>query len=626
MELLRSIKSPEDLRRLPAEKLPQVCAELRSLVVETVSKIGGHLGASLGATELTVALHYVFDTPKDRLVWDTGHQTYGHKALTGRQDKLLTLRQFGGLSGFLRRDESPYDAFGAGHASTAISAALGMAAARDHKREDRRVVAVVSDGCMTGGMSFEALQNAAQVGTDLLVVLNDNQMFISSRVGALGGALLRILTLNRVRDAQKKIERLMNRTRFLGSGALRAVRRAKVLLFPGMLFEELGFSYFGPVDGHDIAQLTRALEAVKSLKGPVFLHVVTKKGKGYGPAEESPIVYHGLGRFDAATGRIHAAPTPPAPAYTKVFSKTLLRLAEEDPRVVAITAAMPEGTGLDAFRDRFPKRYYDVGLGEQHAVTFAAGLACEGLKPVVAIYSTFLQRGFDQIAHDVCLQGLPVVFCLDRAGLVGEDGPTHHGAFDLSYLRMLPNMTVLAPADENELQHALKTALALDCPVAIRYPRGIGLGIPMDEQPAPLPIGKGVEVRRGRDVTLAAIGGRVHPALEAARLLEERGISAGVLNMRFVKPLDAELLREAARRCPRLVTIEDNTIVGGFGSAVLEALGPEPARVLRLGLPDAFVEHGAPAKLYERTGLTPKGIADRVAAWLPSPSPTKNEA
>ena len=616
--LPESINDPSELRRLSEDALPAVCRSIRKDILEAVSRVGGHLGASLGAAELTVALHYVFDTPSDKLVWDTGHQTYGHKLLTGRRAGLSTLRQFGGLSGFLRREESPYDAFGAGHASTAISAALGMAAARDHKREDHRVVAVVSDGCMTGGMSFEAMQNAAEVGTDFLVVLNDNQMFISRRVGALGTALAKLLTRTGLRDMQKRLKKRSTRSG-LGGALLRAARRFKVLLFPGMIFEELGFSYFGPVDGHDVRQLVMALRALKDLKGPVFLHVVTKKGKGYGPAEEDPIAYHGLGKFDVATGRLHAPAASAPPSYTKIFSRTLLRLAEEDPRIVAITAAMPEGTGLDAFRDRFPRRYYDVGLGEQHAVTFAAGLACGGFKPFVTIYSTFLQRGFDQILHDVCLQRLPVVFCLDRAGLVGEDGPTHHGVFDLSYLRLMPHMTILAPADENELQHALKTALSLDGPAAVRYPRGSALGLPLDAAPAALPLGKGVELRRGRDVTIAALGARVHPCLEAARLLEARGISAGVLNMRFAKPLDEDLLKEAASRTPRLVSVEDNTVVGGFGSAVCEALSGGPARVLRLGVPDRFIDHGSLPLLHASVGLTPAKIAERVESWLARP-------
>ncbi|MBI4371369.1 MAG: 1-deoxy-D-xylulose-5-phosphate synthase, partial [Elusimicrobia bacterium] len=585
MELLKSIDSPADLKALPPEKLPQVAAEMRGYILETVSKLGGHLGSSLGATEITLALHYVFDTPKDRLVWDTGHQTYGHKVLTGRRDQLKTIRQFGGISGFLKRAESDYDAFGAGHASTAISASLGMAVARDLKGEKNKVVAIVSDGCMTGGESYEGLQNAGQVQTDLIVVLNDNQMFISNRVGALGAFLSKLLALGAVRNAEHSVKKFLARFQFWGASILRVAKRAKVLLFPGMLFEEMGFSYFGPVDGHDVEQLVAVFQRVKQLKGPILVHCVTKKGKGYAPAEADQYTWHGPGKFDVASGTILKAPAAkaPPPAYTSVFSKALLREAEQDPRIVGITGAMPEGTGLDAFRDRFPRRYFDVGLAEEHAVTFAAGLACEGYKPVVAIYSTFLQRAFDQIEHDVCLQKLPVVFCLDRAGLVGEDGPTHHGVFDYSYLRMIPGMTVMAPADENELQHMLRTALRHDGPIALRYPRGASVGIALDPEPKELAIGRGVRLKDGTDVTLLAVGNRVHPALEAAQKLEDLGYSCGVVNMRFVKPLDVELLKECAAKTPRLVTIEDNVIAGGFGSAVLETLTPGRAEVLRLG-------------------------------------------
>ena len=620
MELLPKIDSPADLRKLPVEKLPQVCAEMREHVIDTISKIGGHFGSSLGATEITCALHYVFDTPNDKLVWDTGHQTYGHKILTGRRDALARIRQHGGISGFIKRTESPYDTFGAGHASTAISAALGMAVARDLKGEKNKVVAIVSDGCLTGGESYEGLQNAGQVQTDMIVILNDNQMFISNRVGALGTYLTKLLTLGAVRDAGQSIKNFLARFKFWGASVLRLAKRARVLLFPGMLFEEMGFAYFGPIDGHDVSQLVKVLKHVKQLKGPILLHCVTKKGKGYAPAEADAYTWHGPGKFDPATAKFIKNPTPkpPPPSYTSAFSKALLREAEQDPRIVGITAAMPEGTGLDAFRDRFPRRYFDVGLAEEHAVTFAGGLASEGYRPVVAIYSTFLQRAYDQIEHDLCLQNLPVTLCLDRAGLVGEDGPTHHGVFDLSYLRMIPGMTVMAPADENELQHMLRTALSLNAPASIRYPRGNSVGVPVDEEPKALPVGKGVRWKDGADVTLVAIGNRVHPAVEAAHMLDDMGISAGVLNMRFVKPLDVALLKEAASRTPNLVTIEDNVLQGGFGSAVLEALQENKieADVLRLGLPDGFVPHGAPHLLYDSVGLSAPKIAERAAAWL----------
>lgn len=618
--LLAGIDSPADLRKIPVEQLPQLLTEIRAYLIDTISKIGGHFGSSLGAAEITTALHYVYNTPADKLVFDTGHQTYVHKILTGRKEEFKRIRQFGGISGFLKRNESPYDAFGAGHASTAISAALGMAVARDLKGEKSKVVAIVSDGCMTGGESYEGLQNAGQVQSDLLVILNDNQMFISNRVGALGSFLTKLLTVGAIKKAEHEVKEFLMRFKFWGGSILRVAKRAKVLLFPGMLFEEMGFAYLGPVDGHDIKQLVEVLKHVRDLKGPVLLHCVTKKGKGFAPAEADAYTWHGPGKFDPATAKFLKNPTPkaPPPAYTSVFSKAILKEAEQDPRIVGITAAMPEGTGMDAFRDRFPRRYFDVGLAEEHAVTFAGGLAAEGYRPVVAIYSTFLQRAYDQIEHDICLQNLPVTFCLDRAGLVGEDGPTHHGVFDYSYLRMIPGMTVMAPADENELQHMLRTSLALNAPASIRYPRGASVGVTMDSEPQALPVGKGVRWKDGTDVTLVAIGSRVHPAVEAAHLLDDLGISAGVLNMRFVKPLDKELLLEAAAKTKRLVTIEDNVIQGGFGSACLEALAAagSDAKVLTLGIPDSFVEHGAPHLLYDKVGLSAPKIAERVSQWL----------
>ncbi|HVA66386.1 MAG TPA: 1-deoxy-D-xylulose-5-phosphate synthase [Elusimicrobiota bacterium] len=620
MELLDKINSPEDLRKLGPDKLPQVVAEVREYLINTVAKIGGHFGSSLGCADITVALHYVFNTPKDKLVWDTGHQTYGHKVLTGRREKLANIRQFGGISGFLKRTESPYDTFGAGHASTAISAALGMAVARDLKGEKNKVVAIVSDGCMTGGESYEGLQNAGMLQSDMLVVLNDNQMFISHRVGALGVFLTKLLTFGAVRGAQESVAKFLARFKFWGASIMRFAKRARVLLFPGMLFEEMGFSYFGPVDGHNVTRLVEVLGHIKEIKGPVLLHCVTKKGKGYAPAEADAIKWHGPGKFDPATGEFakNTAAKALPPSYTAVFAKSIIKESERDPRVVGITAAMPEGTGMDAMREHFPRRFFDVGLAEPHAVTFAGGLACEGYRPVVAIYSTFLQRAYDQIEHDICLQKLPVVFALDRAGLVGEDGPTHHGVFDYSYLRMLPNMTVMAPADENELQHMLRTALALEGPASLRYPRGASVGVAMDPASQVLPVGKGVRLKDGKDVTLVAIGSRVHPALEAAKELEDIGISAGVLNMRFVKPLDLELLRDACAKTPRLVTIEDNMLEGGFGSAVLEALDTLGlrAQVLRLGLPDKFIDHGAPAIIYDLAGLSAPKIYQRTAEWM----------
>ncbi len=620
MGILFGIRGSEDIKKLGVQALPPLAAEVRKLIIETVSRNGGHLASSLGATDLILSLHYVFDTPKDRIVFDTGHQAYAHKVLTGRADKFHTIRTKGGLSGFLKRYESEYDSFGAGHASTALSAAAGMAAARDQAGESYRVVAVVADGAMTGGMAWEAMQNVGQLGTDLLVVLNDNQMFISQRVGRLGKILTRLLTLGTVQSAERKAELFLNRFQFWGKKILRVAKRARVLFFPGMIFEEMGFTYFGPVDGHNIEELVEVLGHVKKLKGPVLLHVVTKKGRGYEPAEDAPTDFHGAPKFDIETGEAvkkGAAGAASAPTFTSVFGKTLVKLARKDPRICAITAAMPEGTGLDLFRDTFPKRYYDVGIAEEHAVTFAAGLAADGMKPVAAIYSSFMQRSFDQVQHDISLQKLPVVIAMDRAGLVGEDGPTHHGVFDMSIFRTLPDVVVMAPADENELQHMLATSLACGKPVLLRYPRGKGFGVPMDDEPAPLPVGKGRVLSRGRDLNFLAVGNRVHPAVKAAELLKARGIDAGVTDMRFVKPLDAALVTELAAAGP-LVTVEDNALAGGFGSAVLEHLNSAgvQARVLRLGIPDAYVEQGKPDELYADLGLSPEGLADSADAWL----------
>src|SRR5471032_3288664 len=579
---------------------------MRAFILDTVAKLGGHLASSLGSADITVALHYVFDTPKDKLVWDTGHQTYGHKILTGRRDKMHTIKQYGGISGFLKRPESEYDAFGAGHASTAISAALGMAVARDLKGDKTKVVAIVSDGCMTGGESYEGLQNAGQVQTDLIVVLNDNQMFISNRVGALGAFLSKLLTLGAVRGAEHSVKKFLARFEFWGASILRLAKRAKVLLFPGMLFEEMGFSYFGPVDGHDVVQLARVFQHVKQLKGPILVHCVTKKGKGYAPAEEDQYTWHGPGKFDVATGKFLKTPvtkTPP-PTYTATFGKAVVREAKNDPRIVGITAAMPEGTGMDMFRDEFPKRYFDVGLAEEHAVPFAA------------IYSTFLQRGYDQIEHDVCLQKLPVVFCLDRAGLVGEDGPTHHGVFDFAYSRMIPNFVVMAPADENELQHMLKTALSHNLPSVIRYPRGPGEGVPLDSEFRTLPIGRGVVLKPGSEVYLLGIGAMVHPCLKAAQIIEKEGIPCGVVNMRFVKPIDVALLNQLLKQTRNFVTVEDHVLPGGFGSAVMEAMEGTDARIHRIGIPDKFIEHGPQNVLRDMVGLSAEKIAKSTLEFI----------
>ncbi len=616
MKVLPSIHSPKDLRLIKKEHLPTLCEELRQTIIETASKNGGHLGSSLGAVEIITALHYVFNTPEDKIVYDTGHQAYAHKLLTGRQAEFATIRTKNGLSGFPKRHESEYDTFGVGHASTAISAALGMAVARDQKKENSKVIAVVGDGCMTGGMAYEAMQNAGLLRSDLLVILNDNQMFISQRVGALGKALTKLLAAKYVQLAEEKAANFLKRFDELGNNAAKLAKRARAILFPGTLFEEMGFRYFGPVNGNDINEMIEVLQSVKDVKGPVMLHVVTKKGKGYKPAEEKPTKFHGVGLFDVETG--DSLGKSNAVTFTKAFSDALLKLAEKDNRITAITAAMPEGTGLDAFRDKFPSRYFDVGIAEEHAATFAAGMAANGSKPIVALYSTFAQRCYDQILHDVALQNLPVVFALDRAGIVGEDGPTHHGVFDISFLRSIPNLIIAAPADENEVQHLLKTAFDANAPFVLRYPRGAGFGVTVDETPSDVEIGKGVWLKKGKDATILAIGNRVHPALQAAEKLAEKGIDCGVINMRFVKPLDVKIIGEALKHSPRLVTVEDNVLAGGFGSAVAEYLSDKHAdyNLLRLGIGDEFVEHAKAAQLYDCTGISAEQIEKHISKWL----------
>jgi 1-deoxy-D-xylulose-5-phosphate synthase len=606
------IQQPSDIRNLKPELLPDVAKEIRQKIIDVTSQTGGHLGASLGCTDLAVALHYVFNSPTDKLIWDTGHQAYAHKLLTGRWDRFHTLRQYGGISGFLNRFESEHDAFGAGHASTAISAALGFAAARDIQKQNYKVVAVVNDGSITGGMAFEAMQNAGNLGSDLLVVLNDNQMFISHRVGAVGAFLAKFTTGGFYKRTEERVRRFLTRITFWGSHLTRVAKRIKVLLFPGMLFEEMGFTYLGPVDGHDLPRLIEVLNGVKTLKGPVLLHVVTKKGRGYEKAEKDPIKYHGVTKWNPETGEMMKGPDAP-PSYTKIFGQTLVKLAKEDEKIVGITAAMPDGTGLDMFRDKFKERYFDVGLGEQHAVTFAAGLACAGIKPVVAVYSTFLQRAFDQIEHDVALQKLPVVFCLDRGGLVGDDGATHHGVFDLSYLRMIPNLAVMAPKDENELQHMLKTALNHEQgPVAIRYPRGAGYGVPLETSFKLLPWGRGEVLKEGGDIAVLGIGSMVMPAFDAAQKLEKEGVHVRVINARFVKPLDKAWLLEALQGVKTILTVEENAVAGGFGSSIHELLEGEPFAIRNLGIPDKFIEQGTQPKLRSLVGLTEENIADTL--------------
>lgn len=616
MKVLPSIQNPRDLRLIKKELLPTLCEELRQVIIDTASHNGGHLGSSLGAVEIITALHYVFNTPEDKIVFDTGHQAYAHKLLTGRQKEFATIRTQNGLSGFPKRTESEYDTFGAGHASTAISAALGLAIARDQRKEKNKVIAVVGDGCLTGGMAYEAMQNAGLLRTDMLVILNDNQMFISKRVGALGKALTKLLTTKYMQLAEEKATNFLKRFDELGNNAAKLAKRARSILFPGTLFEEMGFRYFGPVNGNDINEMIEVLENLKDVKGPVMLHVVTKKGKGYKPAEEKPTKFHGIGIFDVETG--DSLGKSSALTFTKAFSDALLKLAEKDTSIAAITAAMPEGTGLDAFRDKFPSRYFDVGIAEEHAATFAAGLAAGGVKPIVALYSTFAQRCYDQILHDICLQKLPVVFALDRAGLVGEDGPTHHGVFDLSFLRDIPNLILAAPADENEMQHMLKTAFDAKAPFVLRYPRGTGFGVKLDDEPQDLPIGKGVWLKKGKDATILAIGNRVHPALAAAEALKKHKIDCGIVNMRFVKPLDTQIIDEALKVSKHLVTVEDNMLAGGFGSAVAEYLADKQAnfKLLRLGIGDEFVEHGKVANLFDKLGLNAGQMTDHILKWI----------
>ncbi len=605
--LLQTIDSPADLRRLSRDQLATLANELRSYLLHSVSKTGGHLSSNLGTVELTIALHAVYQTPHDRIVWDVGHQTYPHKILTGRRDRMATLRQLGGISGFPRRDESEYDTFGTAHSSTSISAALGMAIASQLKGEARKVVAVIGDGAMSAGMAFEALNNAgvphAGAPANLLVVLNDNDMSISPPVGALNKYLARLISGKFYAAAREGAKQVLKNAPPLLELARRFEEHAKGMVVPGTIFEEFGFNYVGPIDGHDLDALIPTLENLRSKPGPQFLHVITKKGFGYKLAEADPIAYHGPGKFDPAQGLQKSAPGKPT--FTQVFGQWLCDMAAEDERLVAITPAMLEGSGMVEFQRRFPRRCFDVGIAEQHAVTFAGGLACEGLKPVVAIYSTFLQRGYDQMIHDVALQNLPVVFALDRAGIVGADGATHAGAFDIAYVRCIPNMSLLAPSDENECRQALTTAYRQDHPVAVRYPRGVGVGAAIDPALTAWEWGQGVVRRAGERVAILAFGTLLHPALEAAERL-----GATVADMRFVKPLDTALVEQLARTHEAVVTIEEGCVSGGAGAAVMEALQAAglATPVLALGLPDEYVEHGDAAKLLARLGLDAAGI------------------
>ncbi len=612
--LLQTVDLPSDLRKLPELQLPELASELRACIIDSVSRTGGHLAAGLGVVELTIALHYVFNTPRDRLVWDVGHQAYPHKILTGRRDQMHSLRQQDGISGFPRRDESEYDTFGTGHSSTSIGAALGMAAAVKQKGERRDVVAVIGDAAMSGGMAFEAMNHAGALDLDLLVVLNDNDMSISDPVGAVRNHLAKVLSskfYTRVREGGKTaLKGMPHISELVG----RWEEHMKGMVMPGTLFEELGFNYIGPIDGHDLGTLVSTLRNMRNMHGPKLLHVVTQKGKGYEPAEGDPCVYHGVTPFNPETGKMDAKPT--GPTYTQVFGDWLCDAAEADERLVAITPAMREGSGMVRFSKQFPSRYFDVGIAEQHAVTFAAGLACEGVKPVVAIYSTFLQRGYDQLIHDVALQNLDVTFAVDRAGQVGADGATHAGSFDISFARIIPNMVIMTPTDERECRQMLQTGLLHHGPALIRYPRGTGPGVDAGKALDTLPIGKGEVRRRGSGVALLAFGSMLAPAAEVADKL-----GATLVNMRFVKPLDHDLVREIAEAHELIVTLEENVVAGGAGSAVNEFLSAEgySGRTLNLGLPDHFIEHASPAQQLASAGLDVEGIMTAVTAALASP-------
>jgi 1-deoxy-D-xylulose-5-phosphate synthase len=610
-ELLKTVNDPAELRRLDRKQLPRLADELRAYVLDSVSKTGGHLSSNLGTVELTIALHYVLNTPEDRIVWDVGHQTYAHKILTGRREQMARLRMIDGISGFPRRSESKYDAFGTAHSSTSISAALGMAVSAKIKKEKRRCVAVIGDGAMSAGMAFEALNNAGAMDVDLLVILNDNEMSISPPVGALTNYLARLLSGRMYDTAKRASEHVLKRLPIAWELARRAEEHVKGMVTPSTLFEEFGFNYIGPIDGHDLDALIPTLTNITRLRGPQFLHVITRKGQGYKLAEEDPITYHGPGRFDPVEG-IKKASGGGKPTYSQVFGDWLCDMAKADERLVAITPAMREGSGMVRFSEEHPERYFDAAIAEQHAVTFAAGIACEGLKPVVAIYSTFLQRGYDQLIHDVAIQNLPVLFALDRAGLVGGDGQTHNGAFDLAYLRTVPNLVVMAPADENECRQMLTTGYRLNCPSAVRYPRGAGIGARIEKELNVLPVGKGEIRRRGRRIAILAFGSMLSPALEAAESLD-----ATVANMRFVKPIDAGLVAELAASHELIVTIEEHQIMGGAGSAVMEVLARKSCKALLLGLPDRFIDHGDSAKLLASVGLDAAGIVKSIREAIP---------
>lgn len=623
-KLLYKVNFPEDLRKLSVNELKELAGEIRKFLVEIVSKTGGHLGSSLGAVELTLALHYVFNTPYDKLVWDVGHQAYVHKIITGRRDVFHTLRQFGGISGFLKISESEYDTFGAGHASTAISGALGMAIARDLANEKYRVVAIVGDGSMTGGMAFEAMNNAGLLKKNLIVILNDNNMSIAPNVSAISNYFTELISrpeYNKLKagvwDLTGKLDSLGDRLRKI---AVRLEEGIKVIITPGMLFEAFGFRYFGPINGHNIQKLIRILNQIKDLNGPILVHVMTQKGKGYPAAEQDAQRLHGIAPIVKEPDTTDSDKRKQIPSYTKIAGSTIVELAKINKKILGITAAMPDGTGLDQLQQEFPQRFFDVGIAEQHAVTFAAGLATQGYIPIVAIYSTFLQRAFDQIVHDVALQNLHVIFAIDRGGVVGSDGPTHHGVFDLAYLRIIPNMMIMAPKNENELRHMFFTAMNYtNGPVAIRYPRGDGEGVELDKELKNLEIGKSEIVKEGSKIAILAIGKMVTHAIAASELLTSRGYSPMVVNMRFVKPLDYEMISNLAKKFELIVTVEDGILHGGFGSAVNEVLiwnNLKTPKILNIGIPDEFVPHGTPKELYKILKLDPEGIAQQILKHL----------
>ena len=607
MKFLKMVNSPEDLKKLKISHLKALAEEIRSYIIDVVSKNGGHLAPNLGVVELTLALHYVFNSPKDKIIWDVGHQCYTHKIITGRGDQFPTLRKYNGLAGFPKRSESSHDILDTGHSSTSISAALGLVTALRMKGEEGKVIAVIGDGSITAGLAFEALNNAGYRKEDLIVILNDNEMCISPSVGALSSFVSRKLTGNLARFIKREIEKMAHK--FPGGESVISLLKKgedifKMAITPGALFTALNFEYIGPVDGHDLETLIEILENIKRMKGPILFHVITQKGKGYPYAEKDPETFHGVGPFEIKTGKI--LKSNEAPSYTEVFGKTILRLAEMEPKIVAITAAMRLGTGLKAFSEKYPDRFFDVGICEQHAVTFATGLALGGYIPVCAIYSTFLQRAYDQIIHDVALNNVKVIFAIDRGGLVGEDGPTHHGSFDLSYLRLIPNLTIMAPKDENELQHMLYSVLKYPGPVAIRYPRSAGEGVELDWEFKEIPLGKAELIKDGKDLTIIAIGNLVYQALKAAEDLEKENISIAVINARFIKPLDEDLILDFAKKTGKIITVEENTLIGGFGSAVCELLADRnvPVKIKRIGLPDKFIEHGDLKTLKRKYGLT----------------------